>query len=92
MPFRILKVFLSTEVGFYRQNNALSLKDNEFDFFHVNGKQGIRNDIDTLFAEDERFSKINGSSPLVRGLKFPGKSMFFHGCVRITPREEVKSE
>ncbi len=24
MPFRILKVFLSTEVGFYRQNNALS--------------------------------------------------------------------
>ncbi len=26
MPFRILKVFLSTEVGFYRQNNALSKK------------------------------------------------------------------
>ncbi len=25
MPFRILKVFLSTEVGFYRQNNALSI-------------------------------------------------------------------
>ena len=64
------------------------LKKVEFDFFHPKGGAGIRSDIETIFAEDPRFTNRFKDKPEYKGLSLPLDSEFFKGCIRLRPLAE----
>lgn len=62
------------------------LKDVEFDFFHPQGEsEGLNPDIQSICDEDKRFMKLINKFPIDKDLKFPEKSIFFNGCIRLRP-------
>lgn len=56
-----------------------NLLNTEFDFFHPDGDNLIKNNILDIVANDQRFSHLKNN----KNLAFPEHSIFFHGCIRI---------
>lgn len=62
------------------------LKEVEFEFYHPHGKEaGLNHDIESIAKEDKRFMKLISKLPIEKDLKFPVKSIFFNGCIRVRP-------
>ena len=61
------------------------LKLVDFEFFHPHAGEGINQDIDDLVAEDPRFMALIDKFNVKKNLRFPDRSMFFNGCIKLKP-------
>jgi hypothetical protein len=61
------------------------LQETEVTFYHPKGGPELKEDIETIFADDPRFGKIQQQFCHYHHLNLPDSSMFFHGCIRVRP-------
>lgn len=69
-----------------------TMKDTEFDFFHPKADQELISNIGSIAKDDKRFYKLPYKGKVKEDLSFPTGALFFHGCIRIRPKNDSKSE
>ncbi len=67
-----------------------TLRSVEIDFFHPQGGSNLRTDITSIPKEDPRFMKILERFNIDKTLEFPDRSVFFNGCIRIRPSQNIE--
>lgn len=60
----------------------------EFTFIHPQAEEEMHTNIAEIVEEDARFLSLANTLGTEKNLSFPDHSVFFHGCVRIRPRQE----
>jgi len=61
------------------------LKLVDFEFFHPHATGNISQDIDALVEQDPRFMSLINKFNVKKDLRFPDRSIFFNGCIKLKP-------
>lgn len=63
------------------------LQNVNFDYYHPKADDGIITDVPSLLQQDPRFHEVQHHYRHYNKLALPDTSLFFHGCIKVSPQK-----